>query len=114
MMTDAARSPGTTAALNAALRAIRHPNLRAVACPTLIVGGSYDRMAPVASLAVLTQELKEAKADYQINVYSGAVHAFTNPEADTHHIQGIGYNAEADKRSWMALNDFFAELFRAP
>jgi dienelactone hydrolase len=72
------------------------------------------RWPPVGTLAVLTQELKEAKADYQINVYSGALHAFTNPEADSHHIPGIGYSAEADKRSWMAMNDFFAELFRSP
>jgi dienelactone hydrolase len=56
--------------------------------------------------------LKEANADFQVNIYSGAVHAFTNPEADSHHMPGVGYNAQADMRSWMALDDFFAEIFR--
>jgi dienelactone hydrolase len=78
----------------------------------LICHGADDPLAPVASIPALIQEMKEAKADYQINIYSGAQHAFTNPDADSHNMQGVAYNAQADKRSWMALSDFFAELFR--
>jgi dienelactone hydrolase len=78
----------------------------------LICHGADDPLAPVSTVPTLIQELKEAKADYQVNIYSGAVHAFTNPDADSHHMDGVAYNAQADKRSWMALNDFFAEIFR--
>jgi dienelactone hydrolase len=78
----------------------------------LICHGADDPMATLASVPVLIQELKEAKADFQVNIYSGAVHAFTNPEADSHHMAGVAYNAQADQRSWMALSDFFAEIFR--
>jgi dienelactone hydrolase len=78
----------------------------------LICHGADDPLSPVANAVGLQDELKQAQANFQINIYSGAMHAFTNPDADSHHIPGVAYNAEADKRSWMALNDFFAELFR--
>ena len=78
----------------------------------LVCHGADDPMVPMAAVNTFAEEMKLAKADWQINLYSGAVHAFTNPAADSHHIPGIAYNAEADRRSWMALNDFFAELFR--
>lgn len=77
----------------------------------LVCTGADDPFTPVSDVNSFEQEMKLAKADFQINVYSGAVHAFTNPAADSHHIPGIGYNAQADRRSWMALNDFFAEIF---
>lgn len=67
MMTGAGNSPGATAALKAALRAIRQQELRAVVCPTLIVGGACDRMAPAASLdhlaGVIVGARKEVIAD---------------------------------------------------
>jgi dienelactone hydrolase len=78
----------------------------------LVCHGADDPMVPLNVVNTFIEEMKLAKADWQVNVYHGAVHAFTNPAADSHHIPGIAYNAEADRRSWMALNDFFAELFR--
>jgi dienelactone hydrolase len=78
----------------------------------LVCHGGDDPMVPMNAIDAFVDEMKQAKADYQLNVYSGAMHAFTNPDADAHHIPGIAYNEQADKRSWMALNDFFAELFR--
>ena len=80
----------------------------------LVCHGAEDPMVPLAALTLFADEMKQAKADWQVNVYSGAMHAFTNPAADSHHIPGIVYNEQADKRSWMALCDFFAELFRTP
>jgi dienelactone hydrolase len=77
----------------------------------LICAGVDDPYAPPAVLNSFQEEMKLAKADFQLNLYSGAEHAFTNPAADSHHLPGIAYNAQADKRSWMALNDFFAEVF---
>jgi dienelactone hydrolase len=49
--------------------------------------------------------------DWQMNIYSGAVHAFTNPDADKFGIPGIAYNKEADMRSWRAMQEFFNEIF---
>jgi dienelactone hydrolase len=50
--------------------------------------------------------------DWQLVVYSGAVHAFTNPDAGTDNSKGAAYNEKADKRSWEAMKLFFAEIFR--
>ncbi len=67
---------------------------------------------PAPVLAAFEQEMKQEHADYQINIYGGAVHAFTNPAADTYHVPGVAYNAEADRRSWAAAQDFLAEVFK--
>jgi dienelactone hydrolase len=50
--------------------------------------------------------------DWQMNIYSHAVHAFTNPDADKHGIPGIKYNKEADERSFRAMIDLFNEVFK--
>jgi dienelactone hydrolase len=78
----------------------------------LVCQGGADPMVPAKQLADFEAEMKEVKANYQINIYSDAQHAFTNPAADSHHIPGIGYNEQADKRSWSAAKDFFAEIFK--
>jgi dienelactone hydrolase len=82
-----------------------------ITAKVLVCQGGDDPLAPVSMLPTFMDEMKLAKVDYQVNTYSGAQHAFTNPEADSHHIPGIAYNAEADKRSWMAMDDFFSEIF---
>ena len=84
----------------------------AIKAKILVCHGADDPLVPLSAVHAFVDEMKQAKADWQLILYSGAVHAFTNPAADAHHIPGIAYNAEADRRSWMALNDFFAELFR--
>ena len=45
--------------------------------------------------------------------YSGAVHAFTQRMAGNDNSRGAAYNELADKRSWIAMRDFFNELFGA-
>ena len=78
----------------------------------LICQGADDPMVSAQAVSAFEQEMKEAKANYQINLYGARCMPFTNPAADEHHIPGIGYNKQADKRSWMALCDFFEELFQ--
>lgn len=41
--------------------------------------------------------------------YGGAVHAFTNPASGNDPSKGVAYNA-ADRRSWIAMKDFFLPL----
>jgi dienelactone hydrolase len=81
-------------------------------CKILICHGGADPLVPPKVLAAFEAEMIDVKANYQINIYSGAQHAFTNPAADSHHIPGIGYNEQADKRSWAGMKDFFEEIFK--
>jgi dienelactone hydrolase len=83
-----------------------------ISAKILVCHGAADPLVPPKVLADFEQEMVEAKANYQINIYGGAEHAFTNPAADSHHIPGIAYNEQADKRSWAAAKDFFEEIFR--
>jgi dienelactone hydrolase len=78
----------------------------------LICHGADDPMVPAKALADFEREMKETRANYQINIYCDAQHAFTNPAADSHHMQGVAYNEQADKRSWAAMKDFFEEIFK--
>jgi dienelactone hydrolase len=52
-------------------------------------------------VAALSKELEGAGVDYEIQVYSGAPHAFTNWASDR-------YQKRADDLSWAAFSDFLA------
>jgi dienelactone hydrolase len=45
-----------------------------------------------------------------MHVYGGTMHAFTNPVANDPSF-GTVYQSIADKRSWRAMQNFFAEIF---
>jgi dienelactone hydrolase len=81
----------------------------------LICHGAVDPFIKKEDLDAFKKALDDEKLDYQFVSYAGAIHAFTNPKADevarNSGVQGIGYNAAADKRSWQHMRDFFAEIF---
>jgi dienelactone hydrolase len=77
----------------------------------LICTGADDPMITPEKVNAFESQLRDAKVNFEINIYSGAVHAFTNPKADAFKIPGIAYNAQADKRSWYAMKGFFEEIF---
>jgi dienelactone hydrolase len=41
--------------------------------------------------------------------YANAIHAFTNPDADSFKIPGVGYNEKAATRSWAEMQRLFKE-----
>jgi dienelactone hydrolase len=77
----------------------------------LVLHGANDPYVPKADIAAMEQELKAAGVDYQLVFYSGAVHAFTQAMAGSDPSKGAAYNERADRRSWIAMKDFFQELF---
>jgi dienelactone hydrolase len=77
----------------------------------LVLHGADDPYVPKADIAAFEQELKAAGIDYQLVFYSGAVHSFTQPMAGNDPTKGAAYNERADKRSWIAMLDFFREAF---
>ncbi|MCA9191564.1 MAG: dienelactone hydrolase family protein [Planctomycetales bacterium] len=78
----------------------------------LICHGSDDPFVPASDIEAMKSEFNAAKVDWQMIYYSGAVHSFTQPMAGDDNSRGAAYNASADKRSWLAMQAFFAELFR--
>jgi dienelactone hydrolase len=77
----------------------------------LVATGDADAFVPPEQVKAFEDEMKSAGADYKVLHYPDAHHAFTNPKADEHHIDNIKYNEKADKESWEAMKQFFAELF---
>ena len=78
----------------------------------LVLHGAEDPSVPMKQVNDFMDEMRQAKVDYQINMYGGAVHAFTNPAAGNDPARGAAYNASADHRSWEAMKVFFAEIFK--
>jgi len=77
----------------------------------LVCHGGDDNFETPKDLAAFEDEMRQNHVDWQMNVYGGAVHSFTNPEADKHGIPGIAYNKRADERSWEAMKSVFKEVF---
>ena len=75
----------------------------------LALHGQDDPMVPPEMVAALQKELTHAGVDWQIHAYGNTLHAFTNPQAND---PGMGtlYNADADKRSWIAMKNFLEEV----
>jgi dienelactone hydrolase len=77
----------------------------------LILHGAVDPLVNKESVDAFLQAMNDGKFDYEFIEYSGAVHAFTNPNADKFGLKGIAYNAEAASRSWNQMQQFFHEIF---
>ena len=77
----------------------------------LVLHGANDPYGTADVVNTLERELDKGQADWQLVKYSGAVHAFTQPGAGNDPSKGIAYNESADKRSWIAMKNFFNEIF---
>lgn len=79
----------------------------------LVLHGHDDPLAPPEQVLALETELTRHGADWQVHVYGGTQHAFTNPAANDA-ARGTVYEPRADRRSWIAMKSFLEELFAAP
>jgi dienelactone hydrolase len=77
----------------------------------LICHGASDSFIPAQAIEAFQEGLNKAGADWQMISFGGAVHSFTNPDADKVGINGIAYNKAADERSWVYMQQFFKEIF---
>lgn len=78
----------------------------------LALHGADDPHVTPAQVAAFQQEMRNAKVDWQMIYYGGAVHSFTNPKSGSDPSKGAAYNEKADRRSWEAMKIFFNELFQ--
>jgi dienelactone hydrolase len=83
-----------------------------IKCKLLIQAGANDPFQKPEDLAAFEKEMRDSGVDWQITFYGGAVHAFTQTDVDKFNMAGAKYNEKADKRSWQAMKDFFAEIFQ--
>lgn len=67
--------------------------------PILIAHGGADSSIKMSDVASISEQLEAAKVPYEIQVYSGAPHAFTVFGSNR-------YQKTADEQSWDAFSDF--------
>ncbi len=77
----------------------------------LVAHGRDDKFIPAERIVAFQEGLDRAKADWEMTIYSGTRHGFTNPGAGAYGIDNLAYNETADKRSWAAMMRLFGEVF---
>ncbi|MFW9270025.1 dienelactone hydrolase family protein [Pseudomonas sp. NR3] len=82
----------------------------------LVEHGALDSMVTEDNVTAFKSEMDKAGADYKFVSLDGAKHGFSNPDADrlSHGEHGgpdIGYNKEADEKSWADMQKFFKKIF---
>jgi dienelactone hydrolase len=82
----------------------------AIKAKILALHGHDDPMVPVEQVLAFEQEMSDAGADWQLHAYGHTMHAFTNPLANDPS-SGTVYQSAADRRSWIAMQNFLAEIF---
>lgn len=80
-----------------------------VDAPILVLHGSADPAAPMSQVTELVAAMDEANVDFEVQLYSGARHSFTEWSAKGDTSQ---YDAVADRKSWQALLGFLNQQVR--
>jgi len=114
MALELARSGADLAAVVSFHGGLDTPNpadAKNIKAKVLVCTGADDTSIPPTMVNSFIDEMKAAKVDYAVEIYGGAVHAFTNPANDGSLSPNIKYNAKADQRSWAAMTELFGEAF---
>ena len=85
------------------------PTVTPIEPKIVVYHGWDDPMAKPETVVTLGQELTEAGADWRIDAFGGAMHAFMIEGANMP-AMGIQYNAEVARRAWSGLEAFLNEI----
>lgn len=66
----------------------------------LALHGAADPYVPMKQVADFQKEMDAAKVDWQLHMYGGAVHAFSDPHAGKDPSTGAAYDPVAARRAW--------------
>ena len=82
-----------------------------ITAKVLMMIGDDDPIVSAEDRASFVQEMKEARADWQLHVFGGVGHSYTNREIDTRGMPGFAYDERADLRAWTLMLALFEEVF---
>jgi len=68
----------------------------------LILHGAEDPVAPMEEVNAVISQLRAAKVDFEVNLYSGAAHGFTHPQNPS--------EVRADEDYKVAMTRFFKDI----
>jgi dienelactone hydrolase len=87
---------------------------RKIACKVMVCAGIQDPLIPPTARERLIDLMIAADADWQLLVYGGAGHSFTDKSVDAMGLKGFFYHQRTDARSWAAMKHLFDETLGAP
>jgi dienelactone hydrolase len=103
------------ASFHGSLAAVTPAKPGSIKARILVLHGADDKFTTHEQVEAFKQEMKNAGADFRFISYPGAMHSFTNPDADKYAKKfklPLGYNAQADKESWVELGKFLESIFK--
>lgn len=83
----------------------------AITAKVLMMIGDDDPVVSPEDRASFVEEMKAAGADWQLHVFGGVGHSYTNREIDVLGYPGFAYDERADRRAWSLMLALFDELF---
>ena len=103
------------ASFHGGLASVKPAQPGAVKAKILVLHGENDKFTTPEQIDAFKKEMKDAGADLKFITYPGAMHGFTNPDADAYGKRfnlPLGYDAKADSRSWEELGKFLGRIFK--
>jgi len=80
-----------------------------IKAPVLVLHGADDPAVPPAQVEAFMDEMRAAKVDWQLISYGGAVHSFTDPDANNP--ASNQYHPIVARRAYQAMNNLLSEVF---
>ena len=78
----------------------------------LVCVGADDPHITAEHRSAFEAEMRDAKLNWQMSVYGGALHSFTNRAAGAFgRPEFAAYHAQADARSWAEMRMLFSDVF---
>jgi dienelactone hydrolase len=92
-----------TVAVHGSFRDFQHEAAKNIKGRVLILHGAEDMVAPLEEVNKLVGDLRAAKVAWELRIFSGAEHGFTNPTNAS--------EERADREYKVAIQRFFKEIF---
>lgn len=99
------------ASIHGSLATSRPAEPGSVQARLLVCHGALDPHVPLDHVAAFAGEMNQARADWQLVMYGGALHGFTHSRAAPGATPGVAYDPLADARSFAAARAFLTEVF---
>lgn len=102
---------GVVVGFHSGLQTSAPQDAKSIKAKVLVCLGADDPIIPIEQRNAFVDEMRAGGVDWQMLVYGGVGHSFTNKEVDAMNLPGFKYDAVTDRRSWRAMRTLFdAEL----
>jgi dienelactone hydrolase len=85
---------------------------KTVVSKILVLHGDADPVVPLESVIGFREEMRHARANWQINIYSDAKHSFTGEGAFGERTPEAGLHRQTESRSWQMTVEFLREVIK--